>query len=236
MDNLAIIPARGGSKRIPDKNIKEFMGQPIISYAIKTAMGSGLFDRIIVSTDSLRIAEVAIAHGAEVPFMRPENLADDHTATAPVLLHALEELSNSKSLPDYFCCIYATAALLTPEDLIAGYDLLLRNNATTVFSVTRFSYPILRALKFENDHRVQMFWPEYEQSRSNDLTESFHDAGQFYWCNVEKFRMEKKLFSADSYAIVLPNHRVVDIDTPQDWQMAEILYQVLKIRNAAKKA
>ena len=226
---IAIIPARGGSKRIPNKNIKLFSGQPIISYSIKAAQASGLFDRIIVSTDSDEIAEVAKIYGAEVPFIRPAELSDDFTGTVPVLLHALDWLSEHGFDVDYFCCIYATAPFVHPEFIIRGFDLLKKRNALTTFSVTTFPYPIFRALKIGNNGGIEMFWPEHENSRSNDLPQAYHDAGQFYCCNTKRFLIEKKLFSSDSIPVILPRYLVQDIDTIEDWEMAEKMYSVLQM-------
>lgn len=225
----AIIPARRGSKRIPNKNIKSFAGQPIISYSIKAAQATDLFDRIIVSTDSEEIAEVAKTYGMEVPFIRPAELADDFTATVPVLLHALNWLNENDYTTDYFCCIYATAPFIQPEHIIEGFNLLKRRNATTAFSVATFPYPIFRALKIGEDDRVEMFWPEHENSRSNDLPEAYHDAGQFYWGNTKKFMKGKTLFSSDAVPIVIPRYLVQDMDTPEDWETAEKMYSVLHI-------
>jgi pseudaminic acid cytidylyltransferase len=221
---IAIIPARGGSKRIPNKNTKSFAGQPIISYSIKAAQDCDLFDRIIVSTDSEEIAEVAKTWGAEVPFIRPSELADDFTGTVAVLLHALNWLGEHDFAIDYFCCIYATAPFIKPKDIMEGFNLLKKRNATTAFSVTTFPYPIFRALKIDDDNRVEMFWPEHENSRSNDLPESYHDAGQFYWGNTKRFMREKKLFSSDSVPVILPRYLV-----PEDWETAEKMYSVLQM-------
>jgi pseudaminic acid cytidylyltransferase len=226
---IAIIPARGGSKRIPNKNIKLFAGQPIISYSIKAAQKSGLFDRIIVSTDSERIAKVAEKCGAEVPFVRPPELSDDFTGTVPVLLHALNWLKEHKSPADYFCCIYATAPFVQPEYIVKGFTCLKRKNISVAFSVTTFPYPIFRALKIARNGGVEMFWPEHENTRSNDLPEAYHDAGQFYWGKTEKFLKKKKLFSSNAAPVVIPRYLVQDIDTPEDWKTAEKMYAALKI-------
>jgi len=228
---IAIIPARGGSKRIPNKNIKSFAGQPIISYSIKAAQSADLFDRIIVSTDSEEIAEVAKSYGAEVPFIRPAELADDFTGTIPVSLHALNWLSEHGFATDYFCCIYATAPFIQPEHIIEGFNLLKKRNAATAFSVTTFPYPIFRALKIGEDGCIEMFWSEHENSRSNDLPEVYHDAGQFYWGNTKRFLTEKKIFSSDSVPVILPRYLVQDIDTLEDWKTAEKMYSVLQIDN-----
>ena len=226
---IAIIPARGGSKRIPNKNIKSFAGQPIISYSIKVAQDTDLFDRIIVSTDSEKIAELAKTCGAEVPFIRPAELADDFAGTIPVLIHALNWLNEHESTADYFCCIYATAPFVQSEYIIKGLNLLKERNATTAFSVTTFAYPIFRALKIDDNGRLKMIWPEHENSRSNDLPEAYHDAGQFYWGNTEKFMKGKTFFSSDAVPIVIPRFLVQDIDTPEDWETAEKMYSVLQI-------
>ena len=226
---IAIIPARGGSKRIPNKNIKSFAGQPIISYSIKAAQSSDLFDRIVVSTDSEKIAEVAKSCGAEVPFIRPTELADDFTGTVPVLLHALDWLNEHNFAADYFCCIYATAPFVQPKHIIEGFNILKRTKAATAFSVTTFPYPIFRALKIGKDGCIEMFWPEYENARSNDLPEAYHDAGQFYWGNTKRFLTEKKLFSSDSVPVILPRYLVQDIDTLEDWETAEKMYSALQL-------
>lgn len=231
MSIVAIIPARGGSKRIPNKNIKTFAGQPIISYSIKAAQKTNLFDRIIVSTDSEGIAEVAKKYGAEAPFIRPSELSDDFTGTAPVLLHALNWLIDHGYASDYFCCIYATAPFVQPEFIRRGFDLLKKKEATTTFSVTTFPYPIFRALKIGYNGRVEMFWPEHENSRSNDLPEAYHDAGQFYWGNANRFLSAKTFFSSDSVPVILPRYLVQDIDTHEDWETAEKMYKVFQIDN-----
>jgi pseudaminic acid cytidylyltransferase len=226
---VAIIPARGGSKRIPSKNIKLFAGQPIIAYSIKAAQETNLFDRIIVSTDSEEIAEVAKCYGAEVPFIRPAELADDFAGTVPVLIHALKWLNENGSAADDFCCIYATAPFVQPGFIRSGFDLLKKNNAGVAFSVTTFPYPILRALKIGDTGRIEMFWPEHENSRSNDLPEAYHDAGQFYWGHTEKFMKGKTLFPPDAVPIIIPRYLVQDIDTPEDWETAEKMHSVLQM-------
>ena len=226
---VAIIPARGGSKRIPNKNIKSFAGQPIISYSINAAQESNLFDRIIVSTDSRKIAEVAKFYGAEVPFTRPAELSDDFAGTVPVLLHALNWFTDNGCSADYFCCIYPTAPFIQPVYIKKGLDLIKTKNATVTFSVTTFPYPISRSLKIGKTGRIEMFWPEHENSRSNYFPEAYHDAGQFYWGNTEKFMEEKTLFSTDAIPIIIPRYLVQDIDTPEDWETAEKMYSVLQM-------
>lgn len=230
MNVIAIIPARGGSKRIPQKNIKLFAGKPIIAYPIEQALASNLFDKIIVSTDSEKIAGIAESFGAEVPFLRPAELADDFTGTAPVLLHALQWFEENEISVQYLCCIYPTAPFLQERYLKKGYRLIQEKQASTVFSVTSFPYAILRALRIKDDGKITMFWPEYEEQRSNDLKEAYHDAGQFYWIDAETFKTEKKLFSHNSFPVILPRYLVVDIDTSEDWETAERLYQRLNDR------
>ena len=228
MSAVAIIPARGGSKRIPDKNIKIFAGKPIIAYSIQTALASGLFDRVIVSTDSEGISQTAVAFGAEVPFTRPAELSDDFTATAAVVVHALDWLRKNSTVSDYFCCIYATAPFMAVQYLKRGLKILKDSDAVTSFAVTSFPFPIHRALEIDTSGRVRMVWPEHEITRSNDLPERYHDAGQFYWGNTAKFLKEKRLYTSDSLPVVLPRHLVVDIDTPEDWLMAEIMYKAYR--------
>jgi pseudaminic acid cytidylyltransferase len=221
---IALIPARGGSKRIPGKNIKLFAGKPIIQYSIDAAIQSGLFKRIIVSTDSEEIATVAESLGAEAPFRRPGEIAGDHAALSSVILHAINSLG-LLSAPEPVCCLFATAPFVTPESLRAGVELLQSSGASTVFPVTTFPYPILRALKVAPDHTFSMFWPEHEKSRSNDLPEAYHDAGQFYWVEPAKFSVSKRLFNSDSRVFVLPRSRVQDLDTVEDWRTAELAFK-----------
>ena len=227
MSAVAIIPARGGSKRIPDKNIKIFAGKPIIAYSIQTALASGLFDRVIVSTDSERISQTAVAFGAEVPFTRPAELSDDFTATAAVVVHALDWLRKNSAVSDYFCCIYATAPFMAVQYLKQGLKILKDSDAVTSFAVTSFPFPIHRALEIDTSGRVRMVWPEHEITRSNDLPERYHDAGQFYWGNTAKFLKEKRLFSIKSYPVIVPRYLVCDIDTLEDWEAAERAYRAL---------
>ena len=234
MGKVAIIPARGGSKRIPNKNIKVFAGQPIISYSINAAKDSKLFDRIILSTDSKEIAEIGKSYGAEVPFMRPSELADDYTGTVDVLIHALNWLNVHDKFYNYFCCIYATAPFLNKVFINKAFDILRENKAVSAFSVTSYPYPIFRALKIDTNNRVKMFWPEHLHSRSNDLSEAYHDAGQFYWCDTKKFLKEEIVFSSDSVPVILPRYLVQDIDTPEDWETAEKLFLTLKSQKSVK--
>ena len=232
---VAIIPARGGSKRIPQKNIKSFAGKPIIAYSIKSAQETGLFDRIIVSTDSQEVAQVARNCGAEVPFVRPAELADDYTGTAKVVLHALKWLSQQNQKVVSLCCLYATAPFVQPEAIRRGYELLKEHGLTSVYSVTTFPAPIFRALKITKTGRLEMIWPENLDTRSQDLPEAYHDAGQFYWADAKKYRKAKRFHSDNAMPIVIPRFLVHDIDTPEDWETAEKFYCVFKFEEELTK-
>lgn len=225
--NLCVIPARGGSKRIPRKNIREFCGKPMIAWSIEAAIKSELFEHIIVSTDDDEIAAVATSQGAEVPFRRPDNLADDHTTTRPVVNHAIREAEQRYGQQDHVCCIYPTAPFIQIADLQRGFEQLIKSGAEFAFTVTRFAYPIQRALKLTKSGRVAMFQPEHRKTRSQDLEEAYHDAGQFYWGQTEAFLENDDAFSADSMPIILPHWRVVDIDEQEDWERAELLFHSL---------
>jgi pseudaminic acid cytidylyltransferase len=231
--NVAIIPARGGSKRIPNKNIKPFAGKPIIAYSIEAAQHTEIFDRIVVSTDSEEIARVARRFGAEVPFLRPAELSDDHTPTAPVVAHTLHWLTAHGGAADHACCMYATAPFVRPEYVREGYRLLTQHQVSSVFSVTPFPFPIFRALQIAADGHVAMFWPEYELTRSNDLPAAYHDAGQFYWLTCAAFLEDQKMYGWDALPVILPPYLVRDIDTPEDWETAEHMFQALQLRKAS---
>ncbi len=224
---VAVIPARGGSKRIPKKNIRPFLGRPIIGYSIQAALDAGLFDRVIVSTDSDEIAAVARDLGAETPFRRPEHLSDDHTGTAPVVAHALEWLADAEEPADFACCIYATAPFVAAADLAAAFRRLEASAQAFAFSVTTFAFPIQRALKRAGDG-VAPFHPEFAGARSQDLEEAFHDAGQFYWGRAAAWRDGTPLFAPTSIPVVLPRWRVQDIDTEEDWRRAEHMYRAIR--------
>ncbi len=226
--NIAIIPARGGSKRIPRKNIKEFHGKPMIAYSIEAAVNSQCFDKIIVSTDDAEIAEVAIKHGAEVPFIRPDNISDDYATTLDVIKHAIEFTESQGWAVKNVCCIYATAPFLLPEFIQKGLDELTSAKIDYAFSATSFPFPIQRALKLSDEQRVEMFQPEHLNTRSQDLEEAYHDAGQFYWGTKSAFLQRKPFFSPQSKAVLLPRKRVQDIDTNEDWELAEALYKALQ--------
>ena len=224
---LAIIPARGGSKRIPRKNIKLFGGKPMIAWSIAAAKESGCFDRIIVSTDDGEIAEVAKAHGAEVPFTRPLELSDDYTGTIPVIAHAIDWQNTHEERVSQACCIYATAPFISAQDLQRGLQVLGDRGADYAFSVTSYTYPIQRAIRITPERRVSMFQPEYRNSRSQDLEEAWHDAGQFYWGNADAWLGEKSIFSPNSAPVALSQEFVQDIDTPEDWAIAEMKFIIL---------
>lgn len=228
MKSICIIPARGGSKRIPRKNIRSFCGKPMIAWSIAAASDSGAFSRIIVSTDDPEIAQVAREHGAEIPFMRPASLADDFTGTSAVTAHALRELAALGQAFDLACCIYATAPLLRPEDILRGRELLeAAPEALYAFSATSFPFPIQRAIAIAADGGVSMFQPEHMNTRSQDLPHAWHDAGQFYWGRPSAFLESKGMFLPHSRAVILPRHLVQDVDTEEDWLRLEALARAL---------
>lgn len=226
MRRLAIIPARGGSKRIPGKNIRHFLGKPVMAYPIGAALKSGLFDEVMVSTDDEQIARVAREHGAAVPFMRSAASADDYATTAQVLEEVLEKYKAKGREFEFACCLYPTAPFVTADILGEAYTKLAEEGYDSVFPVLRYSYPIWRSLKVE-DGRALMNWPEHLLSRSQDLPAAFHDAGQFYWFRVSEFLGSGKLFTANSGAIEISELEAQDIDTETDWQLAELKYRLL---------
>lgn len=225
---LAIIPARGGSKRIPRKNIKFFCGKPMIVWSIDAALQSGCFDHVIVSTDDAEIADVARQHGAEVPFMRPAQLSDDHTGTTAVVQHAVQWFQQQGMSIEHACCLYATAPFVTAGDLLRGLEILQGNDCDYAFSVTSYAFPIQRAIRLTDRGRIEMFNPEHFVTRSQDLEEAFHDAGQFYWGRAQAWLEGKVIFRADSVPVLLPRHRVQDIDTAEDWERAEWLFKAMQ--------
>jgi len=224
--NLCVIPARGGSKRIPRKNIKLFHGKPIISYSIEAALKSNCFDKVIVSTDDNEIAEIAQQYGAEIPFIRPKELADDYAGTIPVINHAINWFIEQNEIPKYVCCIYATAPLIQVGSIQKAYDLMQQEKAEYCFTATSFPFPIQRAIKIQADKRLAMFYPEHFNTRSQDLEEAYHDAGQFYWGKSEAFLQEKPLFSEVAVPYLLPRNLVQDVDTFEDWEQAEALFKL----------
>jgi N-acylneuraminate cytidylyltransferase len=227
---LAVIPARGGSKRIPGKNIKFFAGQPIIAWSIAAAQESGCFDSIMVSTDDEKIAEIAIQYGAEVPFLRPAELSDDYAPTIPVIAHAIAWYNASKMNVTEACCIYPAAPFVQAVDLKRGLKVMMESSAEYTFPVTSFAFPIQRSLRVSSEGRVQMLHPEHFFTRSQDLEEAWHDAGQFYWGNASSWLENKQIFTPKSAAIILPRERVQDIDTIEDWKVAELKFSLLNLK------
>jgi len=227
MNNIAIIPARGGSKRIPRKNIKDFLGKPIIAYSIEAALKSELFEEVMVSTDDHEIAEIAIKYGAKVPFYRTAASSNDFATTMSVIQEVVTEY-NSKfnEVFDLVCCIYPTAPLIQLNDLKTGLDLLMAKNFDSVFPVVDFGYPIWRGVEITEEGKTQMVWPEHQNSRSQDLRKIYHDAGQWYWLNFNTMR--NSIFTQNSGSIILPQEVVQDIDTEDDWQIAQIKYEYLQ--------
>ena len=229
--NVAIIPARGGSKRIPRKNIKLFCGKPMIAWPIIRAKESGLFDSIIVSTDDEEIAQISKFYGAEVPFKRSPELSDDYTGTIDVVANAVSWMKNQGWALDLVCCIYATSIFFKSSDIKKGYNAIREKKWSYSFSVTSFDYPIFRSIKKRSDGGVEMFYPEYFESRSQDLPKALHDAAQFYWGKPDSWLKNIKLFEKKSFPVELPNWRVQDIDDQNDWKRAEILFNYLNQGN-----
>ena len=225
---LAVIPARGGSKRIPRKNIKLFCGKPMIAWSIDAALQSGCFDQVVVSTVDAEIAEVARQYGAQVPFMRPATLSDDHTGTIPVIGHAIEWFQGQGDVPLQVCCLYATAPFVSAVEIRRGLDALNSSGSDYAFSVTSYPFPIQRAIRINAKGGVEMFSPEYFNTRSQDLEEAYHDAGQFYWGRAEAWLQGRVIFSPAATPVMLPRHRVQDIDTPEDWLRAEWMFKALQ--------
>jgi pseudaminic acid cytidylyltransferase len=226
MSNIAIIPARGGSKRIPGKNSKSFCGKPIIAYSIEAALSSKLFDEVMVSTDDENIAALAKQYGVQVPFMRSEKNADDFATTFDVLKEVLEKYKQCGKTFEYACCIYPTAPFINSTLLQHAYKKLTEKDYDAVFPVVQYSYPIWRSLKIEED-KIKMWCPENLDKRSQDLPASYHDAGQFYWFNIERVLQAGTLFTGNSGAVIIDELHVQDIDTLQDWELAQIKYQYL---------
>jgi N-acylneuraminate cytidylyltransferase len=232
-DSVCIIPARGGSKRIPRKNIRPFAGRPMIGYAIRAALQADVFARVIVSTDDDEIAAVAREQGAEVPFRRPPELADDHTVTSAVILHALRWLRAQGDTSEFACCMYPTAPFVRPEYIRKGHDLLREGRGDCAVSITTFPFPILRARTIKPDGTLAYHWPEYAKTRSQDLPEFYHDAGQFYWYRVETYLRENGNPQGGILPVLLPRCLVQDIDTPEDWERAEFMHAAMQARERA---
>ena len=224
---ICLIPARGGSKRIPRKNIRSFCGKPMIAWSIAAAHASGCFDQVLVSTDDEEIADVARVHGALVPFLRPAHLADDHADTKDVMAHVVGWIENQDMQCDALCCLYATAPFVQAEDLQRSLQLLNDSRPeTVVFAATSFPFPIQRAIHLDADGYSAMFQPECFASRSQDLVEAYHDAGQFYWATPQTWGKVINLFEG-MRPLILPRWRVQDIDNEEDWTRAELLHQLL---------
>jgi N-acylneuraminate cytidylyltransferase len=224
---IAVIPARGGSKRIPRKNIRMFCGKPIIAYSISAAQQTGLFDQVVVSTDDDEIASVAREFGATTPFVRPKELADDFTGTNAVVKHAVAWFNAQSNDVTHACCLYATAPLLQARFITEGYEALSRSNAAFAFSVTSYAFPIQRALRVTPEGRVDAIYPEHRMTRSQDLEHAYHDAGQFYWGTARAFLEDLPVFAPHSIGVILPRHLVQDIDTLEDWDQAELMYRAI---------
>lgn len=225
---ICVIPARGGSKRIPRKNIKLFNGKPIIAYSIDAALKSDCFDHVIVSTDDKEIAVVAKSYGAEVPFIRPTELSNDHAGTMPVIKHAIEWFEQNQAPLTEVCCVYATAPFVSTKTIQEAYQKFQKSQSDYCFTVTSFPFPVQRAVKITKQNRLEMFYPQHFSTRSQDFEEAYHDAGQFYWGKAEAFRAMKPLFSELASPYLLLRHLVQDIDTLEDWKRAELMHKVLR--------
>lgn len=231
---LCVIPARGGSKRIPRKNVREFCGKPMIVHSIECALSSGLFDEVIVSTDDEEIAAVARVHGAAIPFVRPAELANDHAGTIPVIAHAVQWFEAAGKPLSAVCCLYATAPFVQQSDLRQGLEILESGPWQYVFSATSFGFPIFRSFKHYPDGSVEMFFPEHFETRSQDLQEAFHDAGQFYWGRPSAWTSGKRIFERWSSVVMIPRWRVQDIDSADDWERAAVLMRVIREQDGTR--
>lgn len=226
--NVAIIPARGGSKRIPRKNIKNFHGKPIIAYSIIAAKESRLFDRIIVSTDDDEIANISLSFGAEVPFIRPFDISDDYSTTNDVIKHSIHWLNKNECSPEYICCIYPTAPFIQIDDIVNSYMTISGDSDINYcFPVCEFPYPIQRAMRCNENGRVEMFQPQYFTARSQDLDNAYHDAGQFYWGRANAYINDEPIFSTNSIPLIISRKRVIDLDNQEDWDIAVSMYEYL---------
>lgn len=228
MANLCIIPARGGSKRIPKKNIKDFLGKPIIAYSIEAAINSGLFDEVMVSTDNQEIAEIAISFGAKVPFLRTEQTANDYATTFDVIEEVQSKYHLHNKNFEFTCCLYACAPFITASKLADSFKILQKNDFDSLFPVMTFGFPIQRALKKGIDNKIDFFYPEFSLTRSQDLEQSYHDAGQFYWMKTETCLRKKRIITENSGSIIVSELEGQDIDNETDWKLAELKYELLQ--------
>jgi N-acylneuraminate cytidylyltransferase len=224
MKSLAVIPARGGSKRIPRKNVRPFCGRPIIEWVIDIAKNASIFDAIVVSTEDDEIARISETSGAEVPFLRPVTLATDHTPTLPVVNHTIQTLQEVGRSYDFVCCIYPTSVFVSEKSLMEGLRILETTDCDYVISTTLYPHPIERALRLSKANQVVMVWPEHAETRSQDLKPSFHDAGQFYWGRIGAWASQRCILSSSVRAVTLSNSQVRDIDNQNDWMLAEQLF------------
>lgn len=228
LKNLAIIPARGGSKRIPRKNIKDFLGKPIIAYSIESAITSGLFDEVMVSTDDEEIAVIAKRYGAKVPFKRTSKTSNDHATTFEVIEEVLVKYKSLNEFFKYTCCLYPCAPFVTDNKLMDAFRLLKNNSFDSVFPIMSFGFPIQRALKMKNNNKVIFFYPEFGLTRSQDLEHSYHDAGQFYWLDTEICLKKKAIITENSGSVIITEMEGQDIDNEMDWELAELKYELLQ--------
>jgi N-acylneuraminate cytidylyltransferase len=229
MSTICLIPARGGSKRIPRKNVKIFGGKPIIAWSIDAALKAGCFDDVVVSTDDCEIQDIARAHGASVPFTRPEALANDFASTLDVVVHAIEWYIEEGRPIDHVCILYATSPFVTAGDLRKANELLSTMSEGYVVSVCEYAAPIQRSLQINSNGRIEMLYPEHSQTRSQDLPKAYHDAGQFYFGAAASFCARKPLLGPAALPLILPISHVQDIDTPEDWEYAEIMFKTMNI-------
>jgi len=228
---VAVIPARGGSKRIPRKNIRLFHGKPVISYSIEAALRSGLFEQVIVSTDDEEIAQIATKAGAAIPFMRPRDLADDFADTTSVIAHAIDFLHSKGQTPEHVCCIYATAPFISANDIVKCHELFIREGKDYALPVTSFAFPIQRAVQFQAGNSLTMIDADIFYTRSQDLVEAWHDVAQFYWGNATAWSSKHKFFDNNTVAMKIPRYRAQDIDTLEDWAQAELMFSALQQMN-----
>ena len=226
--NVAVIPARGGSKRIPRKNIRNFCGKPIIAWPIELIKASGLFDHIIISTDDEEIAEISLKYSVEVPFIRPENISGDHTCTVDVISHAISWMYENQIKPETVCCVYATSVFLTSKDLHKGFNAMATGNWSYAISITDFESPIFRSFKEHHNGGLEMYFPDYFEKRSQDLPVAFYDAAQFYLGKPEAWLDNKIFFDRHTFPVKIPRWRIQDIDNEDDWRRAELLFDILK--------